>query len=261
MTAPFGEKLKAWRRVRRLSQLQLAVDAEVSPRHLSFIETGRSQPSREMVVKLAQNLALPPREQNALLLAAGFAPSFPQTPLEAPKLEVIRKAAALVLGNHEPFPAVAIDRTRNIVMANRAAATLQEGVAPELLAGSVNLYRLLLDPRGLAPRIVDFAQYRHHLLARLQRDAEQLADPDLHALHTELEKASRKLAGTTPIAATEDAALTFRLRHGTGVLSFIATLATFGTPFDLTVAELTIESLFPLDAFTHAQMHALAKQR
>jgi transcriptional regulator with XRE-family HTH domain len=254
--APFGQQLASWRRVRGLSQLRLAIAAGVSPRHLSFIESGRSQPSREMIAKLARHLALPLRDQNALMLAAGFAPAFSRSELGSPKLEAVKRAAALVLENNEPFPAVAMDRGRNIVMTNRAGARFREGVDPTLLAPPVNLYRLLLHPRGFAPRIVNFAQYRHYLLARLRQDADQSADATLHELHATLEEESR--AGVGPEVATtfpsDDPALTFRVRDGADVLSFIVTLSTFGTPFDLTVAELTIECLFPLDAFTASAM-------
>jgi transcriptional regulator with XRE-family HTH domain len=261
--ASFGQQLASFRRVRGLSQLRLAIAAGVSPRHLSFIESGRSRPSREMIAKLAHHLALPLRDQNALMLAAGFAPAFTRSELESPKLEAVKRAAALVLENNEPFPAVAMDRGRNIVMSNRAGARFRAGVDAKLLVPPVNLYRLLLHPRGFAPRIVNFAQYRHYLLARLRQDAEQSADATLHALHATLEKESR--TGVGPEAATlfdpsEDAALTFRIRDGDDVLSFIVTLSTFGTPFDLTVAELTIECLFPLDAFTAAAMKQRARK-
>jgi transcriptional regulator with XRE-family HTH domain len=254
----FGEKLKGRRRTLGLSQLRLALEAGVSARHLSFIESGRSQPSREMVLRLAQQLRVPLREQNAFLLAAGFAPAFEQRALDAPELAAVREATALVLANHDPFPAVALDRRRDVVMSNRAGARLVDGVAPELLTPKMNIYRVLLHPRGLAPRIVGFADYSSHLLARLQRDAEISADGELRALLAEVEK----YPGVGPVGQAApgnvSAFLTLRVRDEAGELAFVTTLATFGTPFDVTVSELVIESLFPANAFTAKRLRAMA---
>lgn len=249
----FGERLKSRRQRLGVSQLQLAVDAGVSPRHLSFIETGRSRPSREMVLRLADQLRLPLRDQNALLLAAGFAPAFAHADLEAPELGAVRRAAALVLANHEPFPAVAIDRRRNVVMSNAAAQALLGDLPPEVREPTLNIYRLMLHPLGLARRIVNFAEYAPHLLARLQRDADTHGDDDLHALLTEV-RAYPALRSAARADSTEGAALTLRVRDDDGgELAFITMIATFGTPFDVTVAELVIESLFPADARTAAR--------
>jgi transcriptional regulator with XRE-family HTH domain len=257
--ASFGQRLKARRATLGLSQLQLAVDADVSPRHLSFIETGRSRPSREMVLRLAEQLRVPLREQNLLLLAAGFAPEFAQHELHEPELSAVRDAAALVLENHEPFPAVALDRRRDIVMSNRAAPWLLEGLPPALLGPPLNIYRLLLHPDGLARRIVDFAADGYPLLARLRRDAETSGDAELHALAAELAGYPGLATHATPSPA--GAALQLRLRDGARELAFVATLATFGTPFDVTVSELVIECLFPVDDYTAARCRVLGGAR
>jgi transcriptional regulator with XRE-family HTH domain len=257
----FGHRLKSWRQNLGLSQMRLALDAGVSPRHLSFIETGRARPSREMVLRLAEQMRVPLREQNGLLLAAGFAPVFEQRDLDAPEMTAVRAAAALVLENHEPFPAVALDRQRNVVMSNRPATLLRDGVAPALLGPPVNVYRLLLHPDGLARRIVNFGDYSRHLLARLRRDADVTGDGALYALLDEV----KGYPGVGPIGGAGpsrgDVALAFRLRDEAGELAFITTLATFGTPFDVTVSELVIESLFPADEFTAKRLRTLSASR
>jgi transcriptional regulator with XRE-family HTH domain len=246
----FGEHLRRWRDARRLSQLQLAVDAGVSPRHLSFIETGRAQPSREMVLRLAVQLQLPLREQNVLLLAAGLAPAFEARAWASPELSAVREAVAMVLAAHEPFPALAVDRAWNVVMSNCGAPLLAEGVAPELLGARANVYRISLHPEGLRPRVVNFADYARHLVARLRRDAATSGDRDLFALLREVESYPGMPAVADGDGHPGDVALPLRLRSACGELSFITMIATFGTPFDVTVAELAIESFFPADAAT-----------
>ncbi|HEU5430142.1 MAG TPA: helix-turn-helix domain-containing protein, partial [Thermomicrobiales bacterium] len=185
-TRPIGELLREWRERRRLSQLALALDADVSSRHVSFIETGRSRPSREMVLRLAERLDVPLRERNRLLLAAGFAPAYPERGLADPDLAQIRQAIDLVLAGHEPYPALAVDRHWNLVAANRAVASLLAGVAPDLLTPPVNVLRLSLAPAGLAPRIINLPEWRAHVLERLRRQVEASADPALAALLTDL---------------------------------------------------------------------------
>ena len=177
-----GEHLRHWRQRRRVSQLELACDAEVSARHLSFIETGRSTPSREMVLRLAESLDVPLRERNVLLVAAGYAPRFPERRLSDPALESARRAVDLVLAGHEPFPAIAVDRHWTLVAANRAVPSLLAGASPSLLEQPVNVLRLSLHPRGLAPRIVNLGEWRSHLLARLRHQIELTADQVLIAL-------------------------------------------------------------------------------
>jgi transcriptional regulator with XRE-family HTH domain len=264
-TTTFGIQLRRRRHSLGLSQLQLAADAGVSPRHLSFIETGRARPSRQMVLRLAERLRVPLRDRNQLLLAAGFAPAYQRRDLHAPELGAVHNAAVLVLRSHEPFPAVALDRRRDIVMANQAAARLRQEMAPALRGAPLNIYRLLLHPDGLARRIVGFRAYAQHLLARLRDDAETTNDPDLGALLSEVTSyAGVDAAAGEPSDAADGAALTLRLRDGAaagGQLAFVTTVATFGTPLDLTVSELVIESLVPADAATAARLRALAGER
>ena len=187
---PLGDQIREWRRRRRLSQMDLALDAEISTRHLSFIETGRTRPSREMVLRLADQLALPLRERNTMLLAAGFAPLYAQRALDDPALAAARRAIDLVLKGHEPWPALAVDRHWHLVAANAAVAPLLAGCAPHLLAGPVNVLRLSLHPEGLAPRILNLAEWRAHLLERRRRQAMTTGDQGLEALVVELGRGS-----------------------------------------------------------------------
>jgi transcriptional regulator with XRE-family HTH domain len=252
-----GALLRDWRQRRRLSQLDLAVEAEVSTRHLSFVETGRSRPSRDFLLHLAEHLGVPLRERNALLLAGGFAPTYRQTPLDAAEMAPVREAVDKILAGHQPFPAVVVDRRWDLVSANRAArAVLSEGVAPELLTPPVNTLRVSLHPDGLAPRIANLAEYSSHLLTRLRRQAAVSGDPDLVALGDEL----RGYPGVADAAGTavEPAALLFMpltIRSGGRELTFFSTLATFGTALDVTMAELCIEAFFPADPATAAALH------
>ena len=185
-TQPVGNLLRKWRERRRLSQLDLACEAEISTRHLSFLETGRSLPSREMVLRLAEQLEVPLRERNVLLIAAGYAPAFPERPLDDPALQAARKAVDLVLAGHEPYPALAIDRHWTLIASNNAVPPLLAGVEPSLLQPPVNVLRLSLHPAGLAPRIANLAEWRSHLLARLRHQIEVSADPVLEELLNEL---------------------------------------------------------------------------
>lgn len=250
-TQPVGNLLRDWRRRRRLSQLDLACEAEISTRHLSFLETGRSLPSREMVLHLAEQLDIPLRERNALLMAAGYAPIFPQKPLEDPALHAARKAVELILAGHEPYPALAIDRHWTLVRANRAIPPLLASAEPSLLKPPVNVLRLSLHPQGLAPRIVNLAEWRAHLLARLRHQVDVIADPALEELLGELsgypvpkEKENKNATDYAGVAVP------FQLATGGGVLSFLSTTTVFGTPVDITLSELAVESFFPADAAT-----------
>lgn len=250
-----GDLLRDWRQRRRLSQLDLAVEAEVSTRHLSFVETGRSRPSRELVLHLAEHLDVPLRERNALLLAAGYAPTYHQTPLDGPEMEPVRAALDKILGGHEPFPAVVVDRHWDLVSANGAAmALLGDLVAPELLAPPLNTLRASLHPNGLAPHIVNLAEYSAHLIARLRRQAAVAADADLLALEEEL----RAYPGVSEESSAEPAELLFvplvLQPPGGPELTFFSTIATFGTALDITIAELAIESFFPADQTTTAAL-------
>ncbi len=248
----FGEHLRRWRQHRRLSQLDLADEAEISTRHLSFMETGRSVPSREMVLRLTERLAVPLRERNTLLVAAGYAPMYRERPLGDPALASARQAVELILKSHEPFPALALDRHWNLVAANAALPQLLAGADPELLKPPVNVLRLSLHPRGLATKIVNLVQWRTHLFERLRQQIAATADPVLADLLEELR------AYPLPDGAEDThldgehlgVAMPFQFRTGHGVLSFISTTTIFGTPVDVTLQELMLETFFPADAFT-----------
>ncbi len=261
-TPGVGPLLRDWRQRRRLSQLALALEAEVSPRHLSFVETGRSKPSRELLLHLAEHLDVPARERNDLLLAAGYAPAYHETPLDDEAMAPVRLALDRILAGHRPFPAVIVDRRWDLVAANDEAFTLfADGVAGELLEPPVNAMRLSLHPDGLAPRVTNLGEYSAHLLERLDRQAARSFDPAVSELCAEL----RTYPGVRePSAQAADTAsmlyIPLRLRTGDGsadVLSFFSTVATFGTAVDITLDELAIESFFPADALTEAALRAL----
>ena len=249
--ATVGDLLRKWRQHRRLSQLDLSIQADISTRHLSFVETGRSVPSREMVLHLAEHLDLPLRERNQLLIAAGYAPIYPERALDTTPMAAVRDAVRQVLAGHEPYPALAVDRYWNIVDGNSAIAVLTEGVAATLLEPPANALRIALHPEGMAPLIANLAEWRGHLLARLRREVEHTADPGLVELYDELVA----LPCDDPTPASEHSpaggvVVPLRFRHGDGELAFFSTVTTFGTPLDITVAELAIEAFFPADAAT-----------
>jgi transcriptional regulator with XRE-family HTH domain len=246
---PVGDQLRAWRGRRRLSQLDLALDAEISARHLSFLETGRSRPSRPMLLKLAERLHIPARERNQLLVAAGFAPSLPERSLDDPAMAAARRAVDLVLAAYEPFPALAVDRHWHMVAANEGAKGLLVGIAPFLLEPPVNVLRLSLHPEGAAPRIVNLAEWRAHVFRRLEEQIEASADAGLAALLDEL----RAYPGGTARGSADSlggVAVPLVLRTGQGDLSFLSTTTMFGTPIDITLAELAIEAFLPADSRT-----------
>ncbi|WP_198088382.1 helix-turn-helix domain-containing protein [Variovorax sp. E3] len=260
---PFGAHLRHWRTHRRLSQLDLAQEAEVSTRHLSYVETGRAAPSREMVLRLAERLEVPLRERNALLVAAGFAPMYRQRSLDDPAMAAARRAVDLVLKGHEPFPALAVDRHWNLVAHNALVPMLMEGASPELLQAPINVLRLSLHPDGLAPRIANLAQWRTHLLERLQQQIAATGDAVLQALHDELEAyPAPHVSHDLPTIDTALSAVAVPIQFVTpnGVLSFISTITIFGTPVDVTLQELAVESFFPADEQTAAALAALAAQ-
>ncbi len=250
-----GPLLRTWRERRRRTQLDLALDAGVSARHLSFVETGRSKPSAEMVLLLAKQLEVPFRERNLLLLAAGHAPAFPERSLEDPELAPVRDALKLILTRHEPYPAIVFDRAWNLVTANAAMAALVEGVDPALLAPPVNVLRVGLHPRGMAPRIVNLGEWRAHFLERLRRQVVATGDDELTDLIEEV--ASYPSPTPKPDASFDPDAREIlgpvRLRTcDRGELSFFGMFATFDTPFEVTTSELAIELLFPADPATAA---------
>ena len=251
--SPIGELLRSWRQRRNLSQLELALDAEVSARHVSFLETGRAQPSREMVIRLADQLEIPLRERNALLLAAGYAPIYAERPLEAPEMEPVREAIDRFLRAHEPYPAVVVDRHHNLIAANDALDLLLEGVEPELLEPPANAMRVALHPKGMAPRTLNLPEWSAHLLQRVRREAQITGDPELSSLYEEL--AGYPGVHTTPAQSEiqpDDIVLPLKLldRDGQSQLAFFSTLSTFGTAADITLAELAIEAFYPANADT-----------
>lgn len=251
---PVGELLREWRQRRRLSQLDLALDAEISTRHLSFVETGRAVPSREMVLRLAEQLEVPMRERNALLLAAGFAPMFAERTLDDPALDTVRTAVAVVLERQKPYPAFAIDRHWQVVASNRALPQLYAGVDEALLKPPVNGMRLSLHPQGLAPRIANLAEWRAHLLARLRRQIELSADATLTALLKEMLSYPAP-PHTAPTPSPTAVLVPLQIATPAGVLSFFSTTTVFGTPLDVTLAEMAVELFFAADTATEALVH------
>jgi transcriptional regulator with XRE-family HTH domain len=234
---PVGDHLREWRLRRRMSQLDLACEAEISTRHLSFVETGRSTPSREMILHLAEQLDIPMRERNVLLVAAGYAPLFPERALAAPELKAAREAIELLLEGHKPYPAFALDRHWNVVASNAALPEMFEGVDARLLEPPVNAMRLSLHPNGLAPKILNLPEWRAHLLARLRRQIDLTADPALIELLEEVQAYGKglALAHQRPSAPAE-MVIPFRLRIASGVISFFSTTMVFGTPVEVTLS-------------------------
>lgn len=253
---PIGDHLREWRRRRRLSQEDLAGLAEISPRHLSFLETGRSAPSRAMLLRLSDRLDVPLRERNRMFTAAGYAPLYGERPLEDARLDAARRTIELLLRGHEPFPALAVDRHWNMHAANRAVAPFLRGVAPHLLEPPINVLRLSLHPEGVAPRVVNLGQWRAHLLHRLLQQVESTGDPVLEALLRELQgyPGPEQEDGLGPDAI----AVPMRLRSEFGELSFLSTTTVFGTPVEVTLSELAIESFFPADPRTAKVMRTVS---
>jgi transcriptional regulator with XRE-family HTH domain len=257
---PVGHLLREWRQRRRLSQLALAGDAGISTRHLSFVETGRAQPSRDMLLHLSEQLEVPVRERNVLLVAAGFAPMFPERPLEDPALAAARAAIDLVLERQKPYPAFALDRHWHIVASNAALPELYDGVAPDLLQPPVNVMRLSLHPHGLAPRIANLAEWRAHLLFRLRRQAELTADAAVIDLLREV-SAYPMPAGKPPQVLDHDIVVPFRVRTASGLLSFFSMTTVFGTAVDVMLSELALELFFPADDDTAVTVQRMGATR
>ncbi|MEU6367401.1 helix-turn-helix transcriptional regulator [Streptomyces sp. NPDC046931] len=250
-----GPLLRGWREKRRVSQLELALRAGSSARHISFIETGRSRPSEEMVLRLAEHLEVPVRERNALLLAAGYAPHFPETPLDDPSMDALRAGVERLLQGYEPYPALVVDARYDVVAVNRGIALLLEGVPDRLLVPPLNAMRLTLHPEGLAPRIVNLREWRGHLLAQMERQIALQRSSALHALYQEVTAYPvPDRTGTEPRPEPDEPAphfaLPMRIEHDGRVLSFVSSISTFNTPMDVTVAELAIETFLPADPAT-----------
>jgi transcriptional regulator with XRE-family HTH domain len=249
-TAPFGTLMRDWRRRRRVSQLELAIAARVSSRHLSFIETGRSAPSRAMVMRLAAALEVPPREQNHLLVAAGLAPVFAERPLDDPEMAAVRDGVEQVLAAYQPYPCIAVDRGWRILRANAGAAVLFDGVAAHLLE-EPNALRIALHPDGLAPRIRNLPQWRHHVVGRLRREAALSGSAQLSALLAEVESYPGGVDETHDLGGV---AVSLELLRDGRLLRFLSTVTTFGTALDLTAVELSIEAFLPADDATAAAL-------
>lgn len=261
-SASFPDLLRQWRSRRRLSQLALAAEAGLSQRHLSFLECGKAQPSREMVLRLTDQLALPPRERNTLLVAAGFSPQTQERAPDHPDLAAAMEVVGRILDGHSPHPALAVDRNWNLVRANAPALALLTGIAPHLLEPPVNVLKVSLHPEGLAPRIRKYREWRAHLLERLGRQADLSGDTQIAALVEEL--------GGYPVPASAKAqpvagrdrhagiAVPLELLAGDTVLSFLSTTTVFGTALDIFLSELTIECFFPANEATAAAMADLS---
>ncbi|GLV99293.1 helix-turn-helix domain-containing protein [Streptomyces lavendulae] len=270
-TASVGALLRTWRERRGISQLELAGRADSSSRHISFVENGRSRPSEEMVLRLADHLDVPVRERNALLLAAGYAPRYAHTPLDAPAMGALRAGMEQLLTGYEPYPALVVDGTYTVVAANRGIAMLLEGVPEDLLEPPLNAMRLTLHPRGLAPRIRNLRQWRGHLLTQMERQIALARSEPLRALYEEVaayplppEPEPEPGSGTHRPGGPDDAqapvpyiALPLLIEHDGHVLSFVSSISTFNTPLDVTVAELAIETFLPADPATVKYLRSL----
>jgi transcriptional regulator with XRE-family HTH domain len=248
--APVGVLLRSWRQQRRRTQLDLALDAEISQRHLSFVESGRASPSREMLLRLAERLNVPLRDRNALLFAAGFAPTYAERSLDDAAMSNARRIIDAILRAHAPNPALAVDRHWQMIMANEAVSSLLAGVSdPSLLEAPVNVLRLTLHPGGLAPHIANLPQWRSHVLERLRRQAEASADPKLTALLSELADISGANSAHDAVGTVADPGIAVPLELNTreGRLSLISTTTVFGTATEIIMSELVIESFYPVD--------------
>lgn len=259
-----GELLRGWRTRRRRSQMDLALDVGVSTRHLSFVETGRSRASRELLLQLCDHLDVPLREQNAMLLAAGFAPVHRESAIGAEGLGHVREALAHLLAGHEPFPALVVDRCGDVQMSNRAVGALLAPLDPAALVPPVNIYRLSLAPGGLAPYVVNIRSWAGHLHDRLERLADLTGDPRIVALRDEVAEHAREIerrpGGDGGPRVTEHSAqvmLPLHLRHPAGELRFYSTITHFGAAWDVTVSELSVETLVPADSATRTVLASL----
>lgn len=257
-----GPLLRSWRERRRISQLELALRADSSARHISFIETGRSRPSEEMVLRLAAHLDVPVRERNALLVVAGYAPRFTETALDDPAMGALREGMERLLQGYDPYPAFVVDGLYTVVAANQGMTRMLDGVAEHLLAPPLNAMRLTLHPEGLAPRIRNLREWRADLLAQMERQIALVRSAELRALYEEVagypvpDGAAGEADRSAP-SSSVPFALPLVIEHGGQLLSFVASIATFNTPMDVTVAELAIETLLPADADTAGYLRSL----
>jgi transcriptional regulator with XRE-family HTH domain len=251
LRAPIGEQLRSWRERRQLSQLELSLAAEVSARHLSFVENGRAQPGRDLILRLAKELDVPLRDRNALLVSAGFAPVFRQRRFDDPSFDPVRAIITATLETHKPFPAYVIDRHWSVVASNSAIPELFEEVAPELLIAPINVVRLILHPRGIAPRLLNFSTWRRHYLAQLRRQIALTGDPVLEELYRDAASYPGQRSEEAPDEASVDSpAIAFEVMTRLGRLSFLSATTVFGSPADVTLEEIALELLYPANPFT-----------
>ncbi|GAA6141826.1 helix-turn-helix transcriptional regulator [Hydrogenophaga sp. 5NK40-0174] len=258
--ASLGDHLRHWRRLRRLSQLELASEADMSTRHLSCVETGRANASRELVIRLCDRLNVPLRERNRWLTSAGYAPMYKSLSLDDPSMQAARKAVQHLLDRHEPWPAVAFDRHWNMVLSNRMAQAFLTGIDPSLLDGPLNLLRISLHPKGLAPRILNLDQWREHLFERLRLQIQATGDDGLAALLSELQAYPGSPEPAPPALEGEHPGvlMPFLLRTEAGLLHLISTTTVFGSPTDITLQELALETFFPGDDASSTMLQAMA---
>lgn len=252
-----GPMLRSWRERAGLSQLDLALRADSSSRHISFIETGRSRPSREMVLNLAEQLEVPVRERNALLVSAGYAPHYPETPLDSPALEHLRADLERMVTAYEPYPALALDGAYQVLAANRGIVMLLDGVAPWLLEPPVNAMRITLHPDGLARRIVNFREWRGHLLHQMERQLALLRSESLRALYEEVTAYPLPPGGEETVGEASPFALPMVIEHAGRRLAFLSAVTTFNTPMDVTVSELAVETFLPAGPETAKDLQLL----
>jgi transcriptional regulator with XRE-family HTH domain len=251
-----GDHIRLWRQRRRMSQLDLALEAEISTRHLSFVETGRAQPSRRMILTLAERLEIPMRERNVVLAAGGYAPMFPERDLSAPEMSAARDIIDIVLKGHLPYPAFALDRRWNILSSNRALPRIYDGAAAELLTPPVNALRLTLHPDGLASRILNLEEWRGHILSRIRNQLAGAADPELAEIYAELKSYGGE--GEVLAAGENRPLIPFRMMSHVGPLSFLTTTMVFDSPLEVTLSELMVECFFPADAETRERVLSMA---
>ncbi|MGP1353919.1 MAG: helix-turn-helix domain-containing protein [Parasphingopyxis sp.] len=254
-TVAVGQQIRQWRERRRLSQMQLALEADISPRHLSFIETGRSQPSTGTIDRLAERLDVPYRARNGMLTAAGFAPRHGERTLDDPAMALARQSVQHILKGHEPYPAIAVDRHWNIVATNDAISFFTEQIGSALLEPPMNAIKLALHPDGLAPQVVNIDEWHAHVLEQLDQQIAATADEGLIALREEVAAYPHESDYDPPPADPDRIWVPLILDTTVGRLSFIGTITIFGTPVDITLSELAIEAFFPADEKTAEILH------
>ena len=260
-STPIGDQLRLWRERRQLSQLELSLRADSSARHLSFVETGRAQPGRDLVLRLAEELEIPLRERNRLLMAGGHAPVFQQRAFDDPSFDAVRGIITLALETHKPFPAYVIDRHWTVVLSNAAVPELYEGVAEDLVRQPINAVRLMLHPQGLAPRILNLAAWHTHLTAQLHRQFVMTSDPVLGTLLDEVSTFGLDSRAEATHKAAEGVAIPLEIMTRLGRLSFLSATTIFGTPLDITLEDIALEMLYPADSFTRETIRRAAADR